>query len=313
MNKPRMQHTERPDKHMKRNDKNIIKSATYAIMALFFGLAAPQLAAQAVVAAAAMVTEASGPVQRTGANAGPVGMLQELPSGARVTLGAGAKLVVVFSASGEEFAFTGPAAFTVGEREPRELSGAAPRKKALSFARAGGAKLNIAGVTQGAVVMRSVGAPSRLRAMAPRNGAVLEARPELRWEDPANVGNYRIALRDRDGAALHEGTASAANYRIPEDVVLKPGERYDWQAQPAASGGASRGAGGWFVVVDAAQRDALARARPDAKAPFSERVAFAAWLDREGYKDEARRAWEQLAREQPDEPAVRRMAEAASQ
>lgn len=313
MGKPRTQHTKRPDKNMKRNDKNIIISATYAILAMFFGLAAPQLAAQAVVSAAAMVTEASGPVQRTGANAGPVGMLQELPSGARVTLGAGAKLVLVFSASGDEFAFTGPAAFTVGEREPRELSGSAPRKKALSFARAGGAKVNIASVTQGAVVMRSVGAPNRLRAMGPRNGAVLEARPELRWEDPANVGNYRIALRDRDGAVVHEGTASASSYRVPEDVALKPGERYDWQAQPAVAGGSSRGASGWFVTVDAAQRDALGRARPDAKAPFAERVAFAAWLDREGYKDEARRAWEQLAREQPDEPAVRRMAEAAAQ
>ena len=128
MSKPRTQHTKPLDTNMKRSEKNIIKSATYAILALLFGLTAPQLAAQAVVAAAAMVTEASGAVQRTGANAGPVGMLQELPSGARVTLGAGAKLVVVFSASGEEFAFTGPAAFTVGEREPRELSGTAPRK-----------------------------------------------------------------------------------------------------------------------------------------------------------------------------------------
>ena len=51
------------------------------------------------VSTAAMVTESSGPVQRTGANAGPVGMLQDLPSGARVSLAAGAKLVVVFSAT----------------------------------------------------------------------------------------------------------------------------------------------------------------------------------------------------------------------
>jgi hypothetical protein len=49
MSKPRTQHIKRTDKSMKRNEKNIIKSATYAILAMFFGLAAPLLAAKDAV------------------------------------------------------------------------------------------------------------------------------------------------------------------------------------------------------------------------------------------------------------------------
>ena len=55
------------------------------------------------------------------------------------------------------------------------------------------------------------------------------------------------------------------------------------------------------------QRAKIEAARPAADAPFSRRVAFAAWLEQLGLKDEAREYWKQLAAERPESDRLQKL------
>lgn len=55
------------------------------------------------------------------------------------------------------------------------------------------------------------------------------------------------------------------------------------------------------------QRARIEAARPPADAPFSKRVAFAAWLQQLGLKDEARVYWKALAEERPDSRQLKKL------
>lgn len=48
--------------------------------------------------------------------------------------------------------------------------------------------------------------------------------------------------------------------------------------------------------------------RPAAGAAVSERVAFAAWLEQNGLKDEARKYWKEIAAERPDDTQIQSLA-----
>lgn len=55
------------------------------------------------------------------------------------------------------------------------------------------------------------------------------------------------------------------------------------------------------------QRSRIEAARPAADAPFSKRVAFAAWLQQLGLKDEARVYWKALSEERPDSEQLKKL------
>jgi hypothetical protein len=59
--------------------------------------------------------------------------------------------------------------------------------------------------------------------------------------------------------------------------------------------------------ISAEQRARIEAARPAPDAPFSRRVAFAAWLEQLGLKDEARVYWKQLAGERPDSEQLKKL------
>jgi hypothetical protein len=55
------------------------------------------------------------------------------------------------------------------------------------------------------------------------------------------------------------------------------------------------------------QRAKIEAARPASDAPFSKRVAFAAWLQQLGLKDEAREYWKKLADERPESEQLKKL------
>lgn len=59
--------------------------------------------------------------------------------------------------------------------------------------------------------------------------------------------------------------------------------------------------------ISAEQRAKIEAARPAADAPFSKRVAFAAWLQQLGLKDEARDYWKKLAEERPESEQLKKL------
>jgi len=59
--------------------------------------------------------------------------------------------------------------------------------------------------------------------------------------------------------------------------------------------------------ISAEQRARIEAARPPADAPFSKRVAFAAWLQQLGLKDEARVYWKALAEERPESQQLKKL------
>ena len=55
------------------------------------------------------------------------------------------------------------------------------------------------------------------------------------------------------------------------------------------------------------QRAKIEAARPAPDAPFAKRVAFAAWLQQLGLKDEAREYWKKLAAERPESEQIKKL------
>lgn len=113
---------------------------------------------------------------------------------------------------------------------------------------------------------------------------------EYRIKGPASIAFVAAGPRVTDGAPA-QATPAAPEKRID----VKPGG-----VTPATF--AMRG------TRSAELNARIAELRPAANAPFSERVAFAAWLEQLQLKDEARVYWKALAAERPDSATLRALA-----
>ena len=65
---------------------------------------------------------------------------------------------------------------------------------------------------------------------------------------------------------------------------------------------------GDFSIATAELRERVEALRPATGAPVSEPVAYAAWLEQEELKDEARKHWRALAAERPEDARLRALA-----
>lgn len=131
----------------------------------------------------------------------------------------------------------------------------------------------------------------------------------------------RVRLENGEMAVLYYGSGQEFRFRGPaliafgaagpkviegapaQAVAAAPGKKIEVKpggvtpATFAMRGGPSAGL--------RAQAEAL---RPAAGAPFSERVAYAAWLEQQQLGDEARAWWKKLAAERPDSAQLRALA-----
>jgi len=294
---------------MKYADKKMAVTATWLKALWLAAVLALPLAAEA--AGVAMVTDLQGKATMT-ADGRPrdVTILAELDAGAQVQLAAGATLVAMYLDAGVEYVFKGPAAIVFKAAQPDVTSGAKPEKRGSSLGK-GGAPVRIkpVGVAQGAMVMRGFRTGARIQLLNLHKTKTLESQPEFRWQPIQPDAKYHIEITDDTGRTVHEADVDQASFKLPAGVPLKEGVTYTWEVSARLADGRKYSSSADFAVAPADLRAQAADLRPAATAPFSSRIAYAAWLDQMELKDEARLYWKAASAERPDDPRLKSLAE----
>ena len=263
-------------------------------------LLAAALAAQA--ANVAFVADVRGAATIEGN--GRLTFLAELAPGTRLLLGTNAAAAITFSASGSEFTLSGPGEFTVGMTDVRADRGAPPTRKAVAALGDPGVVARVAQAATASVRMRSVNpAPAAASALPvaqyPVDARVATLRPVLRWRGDMSMDGATLRVVDASGKEVWKARTNAA----PPPMKLSPGTRYAWTVMTARGTSAEAS----FETLPA---EALARAEKSRAAArsFPEKVVHALLLQDLGATQDAREAWEALARERPDLPELAALA-----
>jgi hypothetical protein len=265
--------------------------------ALMLWLALPMVAGAEPVA---MITDLTGRVSAPGA-AGGVTILAEIEADTRVTLEAGARLVAIHLRTGDEYSVAGPSQVQFGRDGLHGVSGTKPAKRASPLAK-GGADVRIrpGAVTQAAFVMRSGRTGNRIALLGLSGTRTLHGNPEFGWQAPAPGLKYRFELTDDSGRTLIQSEVEGTSFALPS-MRLKEGASYTWEVSARLQDGRSYLGVGDFSVASADLQARAAALRPPPGAPVSTRVAYAAWLAQMELRDEARKYWQALAAERPDD------------
>lgn len=267
-------------------------------------------AAPALGQGVAIVTDVSGKAVQEGApGRGQISILSEIASGARLQLEESARLTAVYFKSGDEYTFAGAAQIQFGVSEPQVLSGAKPQVRASPLGK--GAKeitINLGGVAHAGFVMRGSRATGRIKLLTLAGTKTLESSPEFRWQETAPGTRYQFRLLDDAGKVLHETEVEATTLRLPAAVRLREGVSYAWELSAQLNDGRRYVIPGDFSLASAELRAQVETLRPAEGAPVAERVLFAVWLERSELRDEARRYWQALAAERPDDAGLRALA-----
>ena len=276
------------------------QAARWAAFAALLGLVPVLAVAQGV----ALVTDVSGKV--TGL--APVTILSEIAVDARVQLEAGAKLTALYIKTGDEYILTGPSQVQFQAGEPKVLSGAAPQKRASPVGKGGSVTIKPVNVAQAAYVMRSSRTTARIKLLTLSATRALESSPEFRWQGIEGGGKYRFELTDDTGRSLYETEVQGASLRLPASVALKEGAGYTWEVSTRTPDNRRYVSAGDFTIAPADLRAQAQALRPAPSAPVSDRVAYAAWLEQVELRDEARKYWQALSKERPEDEKLKTLA-----
>jgi hypothetical protein len=282
--------------------RTIFHRALYVVLAL---LTAPLAASDGD--SVALITDLQGEARLVDAKAPALSILSELRSGSALRLAAGARASLIYLESGQEFTLAGPAEVSIGDSAPAAITGAPPSARGVALARGGGVRIKPVSVTQASIVMRAVNAPQKLRLLGLAGGQTLSAAPRFAWQAPVQGLEYRFELFDATGQSLHSATTRETALDLPATVALVPGVNYSWLVSGRLDGKSWSNAGD-FTVADDTLRARAEALRPADDALMSERVVYAAWLEQNQLRDEARAWWKQMASERDQDPALKVLA-----
>lgn len=268
------------------------------------------LAAAAGEPVVAMVTDLEGKaVLLDDTRKAAVSILSEIRQDGRVQIDAGGRLVAVYVNSGQSYEMKGPAVVQFRAQQPEAQSGAKPQEKGNALSKANKeVRIKPVVVAQAAIVMRSVKPSLKLKLLNPLGNKSLDARPTFSWKGLAPNLQYRFALLDDTGKSLYETTVTETTLQLPAQVQLKETTTYTWVVSTQHPDGAAYSNASDFSLASADLRRQVESLRPSGSAPFSERIAFAAWLEEMSLRDEARKYWKSAAAERPDDPRLKVMA-----
>lgn len=238
-----------------------------------------------------------------------VTILSEIRQDARVQLEAGGRLVAVYLGSGQTWEMKGPAVVLFRAQQPESESGAKPQPRGNALSK-GSKEIRIkpVAVAQAAIVMRSVKPNLKLKLINPLGNKTLEERPLFAWKSLAPDLPYRFALLDDTGRTLYETSVNDTSLSLPAQLQLKEAVTYTWMVSAQHPEGMTFSNASDFSLASADLRRQVEALRPAANSPFSERVAFAAWLEEMALRDEARKYWKAAAAERQDDPRLKVMA-----
>jgi hypothetical protein len=262
-------------------------------------------------AAVAMVTDLQGRASKSGeGRTQELSILSDLDAGAQVQLQAGAGMTVLYLESGNEFIFKGPASIVFASAQPEVTVGAKAELRRPALGKGGrDIRIKPVGLVQGAMVMRSLRAGARLHLVNPTGPLTVDVAPEFRWQALQAGAVYSIELNDDAGATLYQTQTSETSMRLPDNVRLREGLQYSWEVSTRAADGSRVANIAKFSLAPAELRGQADAMRPEASAPISSRVIYAAWLQQMNLKDEARRYWQAVSAERPDEQRLKALAE----
>lgn len=271
------------------------------------GVFAPEAHAQRQAGAVALVSDVQGGVRLVRGNERTTArLLADVLSETRVELDGGARVVLLMLASGEQFALQGPAqAQLVGDAVSATPPGALTRTKSA----VGNVQLRRKDLAQAAIVMRKPDQTVRPPLLSLAGTLTLENPPVFRWTPVEDSGPYRVTLFDDAGKVLYEATTSSTEHPLPSGVPLADDKRYTWEVATRKANGIEHTNFGDFALATPAMRAEAEKRRPRGDASFSERLAYALWLDTNELGDAARTVWRRLATERPGDEQLRRMAE----
>lgn len=262
--------------------------------------------AQRKPGAVALVSDVEGSVRLVrGGESGSARLLSDLFPDTRLELDPGARVVMLMLASGEEVTVRGAASALLAANGVSAEPAQAVSRRTSGV---GGVQLRRKDLAQAAIVMRKSDQTVRPPLLSLSGTYTIEQPPVFRWSAVEDSGPYRVTLLDDADKVLYEAVTTATEHALPASVALAPGRRYTWEVATRKANGVEHANFGDFGIAPPALRaDALAR-KPRPGASFSDRIAYAVWLDTNELADAGREVWKQLAAERPGDEQLRRMA-----
>lgn len=253
----------------------------------------------------AMVTDVGGGVfLSAGDSQKKVALLDYLEPKTMLRLEANALLSVTFFAKPVEYRFTGPARLVV-EQDRVTVSEGAAETRTVSLTKTTSAKKYTAAqrehVAHAAYEMRA-GRPG-LRLNDPVDTRVMPGEVGFSWDGPQPADGYRLTLYDHRKKRIHQVSLTGNDW-TPAASLLKPGRTYEWEVSAVLKTGEELIARGSFSVADAAAARNIRAQGPQTGASFSDRLLYAVFLEEQGFRYDARRVWQELSKERPDDPVV---------
>lgn len=289
-----------------------VKSILFLRVLLMFTML-PLAATTALAAAVGMVTDLTGKAWAVaGTSRQPLAILAYLEPGTVVEVDKGGNVSITFYSPSQEQVFSGPAKFRIELRGITRISGGAPAVLGVGVLAAEATSRELAQGgrrTQAAVRMRSLAVGAAITGLSPDKTAVRGTTPLFSWTALAEAGKYRVSLATPEGVALADETVTDKEWRLPADKALTPGREYVWTVEAMLASGKKVAGAGRFSVLDSDTQARLAAEAPTDRASFAQRVRHALALETAGLANDARDLWRELAKERPDEPAVRKRAQ----
>lgn len=266
----------------------------------------------AFAAPVAMITDLKGKVTLVeGGRSRAATLLSYLEPDNRLQLESGAQVVLTYFAKPLEVTLGGPADAVIAADGARVSKGAKPTVRALDAGRVDTAK-KFEPVAREKLALATVhmraGPKPAPRPTYPADTAILSTTPSLDWAELVNASGYRVVVTDASGAVVLDQQVARPPLAIPADRALRAGAAYEWRVEAKLASGASASAESKFSIADAGRAKLIEGARPKDGASFSERLLYAARLESEGLREDAKQLWQALARERPDDEALKRWA-----
>lgn len=266
----------------------------------------------ASAAPVAMITDLKGKVTLVeSGRSRAAALLAYLEPDSRLQLESGAQVVLTYFAKPIEVTLAGPAEASIAADGARVARGAKPAVRALDAGRTDTArkfepiardKLALA-----TVHMRAAPRPAP-RPVYPADTAILSTTPTLEWAEISTASGYRIVITDAAGATVLDQQVAKPPLAIPSERALRAGAAYEWRVEAKLASGSIASAESKFSVAEATRARSLERARPATDASFSERLLYAARLESEGLREDAKHLWQALAKERPEDETLKRWA-----
>jgi hypothetical protein len=280
--------------------------ATAAMLACVLPIAGA-LAQPAKPSAVAMITDLVGEASLV-TEKRTASILDEITADQRIKLDAGARMVLVFLKSGEEFDFRGPSLVHIRAAQAVALSGDQPERRSTRFGGGKAIRISPININQGAVLMRSLQDAAKLRLLSLADTVTLDSWPEFRWKGVHAGTLVRLELFDDKGKRILEREVGGESFVLPGNVRLKSGVRYRWLVTGKAANGQAISNSAHFTLASLELRADAENLRPGASATLSEQVIYAAWLEQKELRDEARKYWRIAATERPNDSRLRELA-----